>query len=664
MDSGQPSDSEPTVAPYGNWQSPIDAEALASDAVPLERPLFAGEDVYWSERRPRDGGRSVIVRRSPDGQSIDVTPADPFNARTRVHEYGGGAYTVADSTVYFCNYDDQRLYRQDGEDLPSPLTPVPDVSSGARYADFEVTGDRRLLICVQEIHSADGQVVNELAVVPTDGSLVVRTIVSGFDFFAAPRISGDGRRLAWICWNHPQMPWDGTELWIGDLDDAATVTNPRRVAGGSEESIFQPSWGPAGDLHFVSDRTGWWNLYRFDGDAIAPTPDDAVAVAPDNAEYGVPHWNFGSSTYGFLADGRIAAIRSSGGIDRLVLVSSDGHVEPVDLPYTSYAPSLVTAGRMIAFIAGSSGEAAALVRLDVESQTLETLRSSSTQTLEEAYVSRPESIEYVTGDGGQRAFALFYAPTNPRFTGPDGERPPLIVVIHGGPTSMAAAQLSMSTQYWTTRGFAVVDVNYGGSSGFGRAYRNRLKKAWGVLDTDDCISAARHLVAKGCVDPRKLAIRGASAGGYTTLCALTFHDVFASGASYYGIGDCEILAGDTHKFEKHYMDGLIGKYPEEKEIYYARSPVHFVERMSCPVILFQGSTDKVVPPTQAQAMVATLDAEHLPYAYLLFKGEGHGFLKAENIKRSLEAELYFYSKTLRFPLRDDIKPVTIHNFDQ
>lgn len=643
----------PQAAPYGSWRSPISAATVAAGEIPLSAPDIAGEDVYWLEGKPGEGGRTVAVCHRASGERTELTPSS-FSVRTRVHEYGGGAYLVRGSTVFFANFDDQRLYRQDGA-VPHPITPEPDTDAGTRYADGCLTPDGSLLICVRELHPQDGgEPVNELAVIPADGSAPPRTVVSGHDFFAAPHISPDGRQLTWLTWDHPRMPWDGTEMWVGDLGADATVDNVRRIAGGPRESVFQPRWSPQGELHFVSDRTGWWNLYRVaDG--------NIEALAPTDAEFGVPLWQFGSATYTFLDDGRIACIYSREGIDRLAFLSQDGELVTADLPYTAYSPSLRAHGDSLVFIAGSPTEAAAVIRLDTRSGEFDVLRRSVEHALDPSYVSQARPIAFPTGDGSATAHALYYPPTNPDFSGPAGEHPPLIVESHGGPTSMARAALSLATQYWTSRGFAVVDVNYGGSTGFGRAYRERLNGMWGIVDTEDCINAAGYLAGQGLADGRRLTIRGGSAGGYTTLCALVFHDDFAAGASYYGVADCEALATDTHKFESRYLDGLIGPYPQARDLYRQRSPIHYADRLSCPVILFQGLEDRVVPPAQAEMMAEAMRANGVPFAYLAFEGEQHGFRKAETITRTLEAELYFYAKVLDFPLTEPIEPVDIEN---
>jgi dipeptidyl aminopeptidase/acylaminoacyl peptidase len=646
----------PEAAPYGGWRSPITAASIAAGGVSLGFPDIVDGDVYWLEGKPLEGGRVVLVRQAADGARQELTPK-PLSVRTRAHEYGGGACLISGQTVFFSNFADQRLYRQDPGEDPRPITPAPSIPSGTRYADACLTPDGQLLLVVRERHESEGpEATNELIALAADGSGDARIIAEGHDFYSSPRISPDGHQLAWLVWDHPRMPWDGSELWVGDLAADGSISNARRVAGGERESIFQPEWSPAGELHFVSDRTGWWNLYR-------EHDDNVEALAPMAAEFGTPQWIFGMSTYAFLADGRIACIVSQDGIDRLAYVQpgQPTQLQSADLPYTAYTRRLRASGNTLVFIAASPTEAAAVIRLDTASGERETLRRSLDQDIDPEYISPPRSISFPTESGKAVGHALYYPPANADFVGPAGQLPPLIVESHGGPTAMTQAQLNLDIQYWTSRGFGVVDVNYGGSSGYGRAYRERLNGRWGIVDTEDCINAARYLAEQGEVDGERLAIRGGSAGGYTTLCALVFHDDFAAGASYYGVADCEALATDTHKFESRYLDGLIGPYPEAREIYRARSPIHFADQLSCPVILFQGLEDRVVPPSQAERMVEALRAKDLPFAYLAFEGEQHGFRKAETIQRTLEAELYFYSRVFRFPLAEDIEPVEIEN---
>lgn len=645
--------SAPQIVQYGSWRSPITASSIAATSISLGQAEVSGSDIYWLEGRPLEGGRYVVVRRSADGATTDITPRE-FNARTRVHEYGGGSYFVHGATVFFANFADQRLYRQDPGQPPRPITPEPPTPAGLRYADGTTTPDGRLIVCVQEEHRPDGEVVNRLVALPSDGSAEPTVIAAGYDFYSYPRISPDGTRLAWTCWDHPRMPWDGTELWVATLEADGTLRDEQRVAGGPEESIFQPAWSPQGTLHFVSDRTGWWNLYALrDG--------KTVALAPMEAEFGAPQWQFAQSLYTFLGDGRIAAIYSQGGIDHLAVIGEAGSFEPVSTRLTSMA-AIKTAGTgdRVVLIGASAMEAPAVVIVDLETGDVDVLRHSVSDSVDPGYISQPRAIEFPT-EGGLTAHALYYPPANKDFTGPESERPPLLVFSHGGPTGQTSSRLNLSIQFWTSRGFAVVDVNYGGSTGYGRAYRERLKGNWGIVDVADCVNAARCLVDQGEVDGRRLAIRGGSAGGYTTLSALAFADVFAAGASYYGVADAGALARDTHKFESRYLDGLLGPWPEAEDRYRERSALFHADQISSPLILFQGLEDRVVPPDQSETMMEALEARRIPCAYVAFEGEQHGFRRAENIQRSLEAELYFYSRVFGFQPADPIEPVEIHN---
>ncbi len=642
------------TAPYGSWRSPITAQAVARGGVRLQELRSNGAELHWIETRPQEAGRSVVVHCGADGRIRDVTP-EGFSARTLVHEYGGGACLARDERVFFANFEDQRIYLQTGDADPVALTPEPDRPRAVRYADFELSPDGRLLYCVRESHPEEGEAVNELAVLPADGSAAPRAVAGGADFVSFPRLSPDGRRLAWTAWRHPQMPWDGTELWLGNVADSGEITDPRRVAGGPEESIFQPAWSPEGVLHFVSDRSGWWNLYRWAGGEARP-------LAPMRAEFGRPQWGFAMASYGFLPDGRIACAFTSGGLDRIGLIDAAGPgVTELSTPFTSFgqlAPLTAGGAARIALLAASASQPPSVVTVDPADASVTVVKSSRNEPVDPAYVSEPLPIEFPTS-GARTAHALYYAPHSPDFRAPEGERPPLVVMSHGGPTSATSSALNPAVQFWTSRGIAVLDVNYGGSTGYGRAYRERLRGQWGVVDTDDCIGAARHLSEEGLVDAARMAIRGGSAGGYTTLCALTFHDVFGAGASYYGVADAEALARDTHKFESRYLDSLIGPYPEARELYRARSPVHFADRLSCPLLILQGLEDEVVPPSQAEILVSALDKRGLPHAYLTFEGEQHGFRRAENIIRSLEAELLFYGRVFGFEPADPIEDLTI-----
>ncbi len=640
---------EPKIAPYGSWKSPLTSDLIVAETIGLGGTAVEGDDVYWTELRPKEGGRLVVVRRTPDGRTADLTPM-PFNARTRVHEYGGRAYVVSNGTIYFSNFADQRLYRQDPGAEPRPITPA----TALWYADYVVDRHRNLLYCVREDHTAPGEAVNTLVTVKCDGDeRGGEVIVSGNNFYSSPRLSPEGSRLAWLTWNHPNMPWDGTELWVGEVNADGSLRRAGRVAGGPEESIFQPEWSPDGVLYFVSDRTGWWNLYRWRGGNVE-------ALRPMEAEFGEPQWVFGLSTYAFESTGRMLCAYTQRGQYHLAsLDTAMLKMEEIPTPYTDIGSVRAAPGRAI-FLAGSPTEPWSVVHLDLHTWQFEVLRRTSAIKVDPGYVSAPEEIEFPT-EGGLTAHAFFYAPRNRDFAAPAGEKPPLIVMSHGGPTGAVSGVLNPNIQYWTSRGFAVLDVNYGGSTGYGRAYRQRLNGQWGVVDVHDCANGAHYLAAQARVDGERLIIRGGSAGGYTTLAALTFQNIFKAGASHFGISDLETMTKDTHKFESRYLDTLVAPYPARRDVYVERSPIHFTQRLSSAMILFQGLEDKIVPPDQSEKMFEAVRAKELPVAYLAFEGEQHGFRKAENIKRTLDAELYFYSRVFKFDLADPVDPVEIEN---
>jgi dipeptidyl aminopeptidase/acylaminoacyl peptidase len=639
-----------TVAPYGSWRSPISSDVIVRSVVGLAEVVIDGGDVYWLESRPGEGGRNVIVLLTPDGRTEDVTP-QPFNARTRVHEYGGGNFAVDEGTVYFSNFADQRIYRRVPGGEPAPLTP----ETGGRYADMVVDLDRRRLIAVREEHSGD-EPVNEIVSVDLESG-EERMLVSGNDFYSSPRLSPDGRRLVWLTWNHPNMPWDGTELMVCDLGAEGSPEGAERVAGGQAESIFQPEWSPEGTLHFVSDRTGWWNLYRWREGRVEP-------LCEREAEFGLPQWVFGMSTYAIISPERIVCSYTERGSSHLAVLDTEkGELEPVETPYSSiaYVRAAEAQGEGgVVFRGSSPTEAACIVRLDPSTGQHEVLRRSGDLEIDLDYLSVPEPVEFPT-ENGRTAHAFFYPPKNRDFVAPEGELPPLLVMSHGGPTAASSTALDPGIQYWTSRGIAVLDVNYGGSTGHGREYRRRLEGAWGVVDVDDCANGAIYLAERAIVDGGRLMITGGSAGGYTTLCALAFRDTFAAGASHFGVSDVEALARETHKFESRYLDRLIGPYPERADLYMERSPIHSAEHLSCPVIFFQGLEDEVVPKEQAETMFAALRDKGLPVSYVSFEGEQHGFRRAENIKRALDGELYFYSRVFGFGLADPVEPVPIEN---
>ena len=665
-----------TVSGYGTWRSPLTAARVTAGALRFDHLVADRDDLYWVEGRASEAGRNVIVRRGADGRIADITPPG-FNARTRVHEYGGAAYTVQQGTVYFSNFDDQRLYRQAPENPPYAIT-----AAGCFYADAQVDARRGRLIAVREDHRTH-QVLNTIVSIAVDGTHE-RVLVEGADFYSDPTLSPDGAWLAWLEWRHPNMPWDATTLWIARVLDDGTPGERERIAGGEGESIFQPEWSPDGRLIYVSDRTGWWNLYRAHPRAAAASAASSGSGAHEpllalKAEFGKPQWTLSLTTYCFLDANRLAATYTEEGRWKLVIVHLDGRApDSIDLSLEPVDCVCATTQALF-FIGGSPTEppsiacvkraALTFVRAGAAATsshphpvTATVIRSATADHIAPDLISAAQPITF--DSNGQLVHAFYYAPKNPDHVAPDGELPPLLVLSHGGPTAATVDVLNERIQFWTSRGFAVLDVNYGGSSGFGRAYRDRLKGNWGIVDVADCVNGALHLVRERKADPSRLAIRGGSAGGYTTLAALTFYDTFKAGASHYGVSDVEVLAQDTHKFESRYLDSLLGPYPAARDVYRARSPIHFTDRLSAALILFQGLEDKVVPPNQAEMMADAVRRKGLPVAYLPFEGEQHGFRKSENIIRSLEAELYFYGAVFGFAPADPIEPVIIDNLQR
>jgi len=639
-----------TTAPYGSWKSPITTDLIVSGAIGMGQVVLDDEDIYWLEMRPSEGGRMVIVKQALESKPVDVTP-EPLSVRTRVHEYGGAAYLVNDGVVFFSNFSDQRMYRQDPGEEPKPITPETDM----RYADGCFDATRNRIICVREDHASGGEPVNLIVSIDAAGEAEQEVLFQGSDFCSNPRISPDGRTLCWLTWDHPNMPWDGTQLYSGRFNDNGKLGEPHLVAGGATESIFQPEWSPDNVLHFVSDRNGWWNLWRSEKGQLWP-------LTSREGEFGKPQWVFGSGTYSFASDELIACSYTENDAWKIAMLHIPSKMLlAIETPYSEMGRGDLKVGDgKIVFIGGAPSLPMSVVQIDLASSKWWELRKSNNLEIDDGYLSTAQPVEFPT-ENGQTAHAFYYPPKNGDFDGPAGEKPPLLVKSHGGPTGSASTALDLGIQFWTSRGIGVLDVNYGGSTGYGREYRERLNGAWGIVDVDDCCNAALHMVAQGNADPDRLAIDGGSAGGYTTLAALTFKEVFKAGASHYGVSDLEALAKETHKFESRYLDGLVAPYPEGNELYQERSPINHTEKLSCPLILFQGLEDQIVPPNQAEMMFDAVRAKGIPTAYIPFEGEQHGFRRSENIKRALEAELYFYSKVFGFDLADQIEPMEIFN---
>ena len=637
--------------PYGSWPTSITSELVVRSAARPGEVVVDGPDVWWAESRPGEGGRTALVRRAPDGTLADVLPL-PWNARTRVHEYGGGAWAVGGGTLWFTSFADQRLYRVEPGGEPVAVTPEPAIPAGVRHADLRVDGDG--VLAVRETHAASGaaaDVVNEIVRVAADGSTEV--LVSGPDFVSDPRRAPDGGTLAWLQWNHPDMPWDAAQLVVRAADGTEHV-----IAGGGGESVVQPVWGEDLSLWWLSDRTDHWSLYR------RRPHGEAELVLDVGSDIGGPQWVFGQSRFALLDGGRVALAYARDGVGRFAVLEPGGELRELDLPYAAFA-QLRAQGPRVGCVAGGPDTEPVVLAVDTGTGAAEVLRPARDLGLDAAWFSRPEHLTFPTPDDGTgvpEAHALVYPPTNPLVTGPDDERPPLLVIVHGGPTAAASPVLNLDVQYWTSRGFCVADVDYRGSTGYGRRYREALKGRWGVADLDDVVACARFLADAGRVDPRRMAIRGESSGGYTTLAALTLRPgVFSAGASHYGIADLGALAADTHKFESRYLDGLIAPWPEGADIYAERSPITHVDALNTPLAVFQGDEDQVVSPDQAELIVAALEKRGVPHAYVLFEGEQHGFRRADNIRAALDGELSFYAQVWGFELPNDegIRPIRL-----
>jgi dipeptidyl aminopeptidase/acylaminoacyl peptidase len=650
MDLASDGNAAPVTARYGAWPAPIGASDVAVAGIRLSGPTTvhtdSGDEVWWAEARPTEGGRTVIVRRDAAGAVSDVLPAG-WNARTRVHEYGGTAWLpLPGGGLAFADWSDQRVYRLDpGSTAPTPLTPEPAEAAGLRYADPVLAPGGEEIWWVREAHD-QGTIRRHIVAVPVSGAAAadpaaVREIAGGSDFLAFPRPAPDGRRLAWIAWDHPRMPWDGTELRVGELGPAGTVTSVATVLGGPDESVLQPEWADADTLYAVSDRSGWWNLYRLPAGGGEPEP-----LCPRAEEFGHPLWQLGMTTYAVLADGRLVVRHGTDTLALGVLDPATGELTDLDLPYTLFG-SVDVDGDTVLTTAASPVEPPEVVAVDLPTGAVTVLRRSMAEPPDPAYLPQPRSI-VVAGPGERDVHAHVYPPSSPDAVAPDGELPPYVVFVHGGPTSHSPAILDLEKAYFTSRGIGVIDVNYGGSTGYGRAYRERLRREWGIVDVEDCVAAVQALVRDGLADGERLGIRGGSAGGWTTLAALTTTDAFAAGVSYYGVAELIAFTADTHDFESRYIDGLVGTLPEDRDVYVERAPLSHVDQLSCPVLLLQGLEDKVVPPSQAELFAAALEKKGIPHAYLPFAGEQHGFRKQETVVAALEAELSFYGQVFGF----------------
>ncbi len=632
-------------APYGTWHSPLAAADLARSAISLNYVQVAAGVPHWVEGRPAEGGRNVLVTGAASGAVRELTPSG-FNARTRVHEYGGTPYALGEHAIYFSNFTDQRVYAHRAGEAPVALTP-----EGYRYADYELDRAGKYLFCVREDHTAGGEPKNTIVALDTAAGGAGTVLFDKSDFVAYPRVSADGRRMAWIAWNHPDMPWDATTLYVANLA-GTRLSGIIALTSGTREAVLEPRWAADGTLYFASDRSNWWNLYRCKDNRITT----ALSI---EAEIASPLWTLGQSNYALTGDGRAVVRYTAGARDRLgVLSLASGELAPIDLPFVGLSNIQLLAPNTAIAVAASPVEEAAVVRIDLDTGGHGVLRTPAAVRLDTSFIAVAEPIEFPTA-GGRTAHAFYYPPASPDFTAPPAEKPPLVVKVHGGPTSHSKPELALATQYWTSRGFALLDVNHGGSSGFGRAYRERLNGNWGVVDVGDVVAAVKYLIGEGRVDGSRAAIRGGSAGGFTVLAALAFHDVFRAGANYYGVSDLEALARDTHKFESRYLDRLVAPLPGGREIYQARAPIRHLEGFRAALITFQGVEDKVVPPDQSRAIVAALKAKGVPVAYLEFEGEQHGFRRAENIVRSLESELAFYGRVFGFTPDGPLPPLAL-----
>jgi dipeptidyl aminopeptidase/acylaminoacyl peptidase len=668
--------------PFGEWPSPVSAADVARSGRRLSFPTIIGGDAWWQETQPDEGGRTAVMFQAAGGQRTALLPA-PWNARTRVHEYGGLAYLPVPvppapgrpprpgraprgRALVFANFADQRLYlagrdTAEGTAEPQPLTPdpvtVPAASgtatlaaSALRYADFVLAAGGTEVWCVQERHDG-GAVTRSIVAVPLDGSAAadltaIRTLVTGPDFFAFPTPSPDGRALAWISWNHPHMPWDGTELRVAAVQDGVPGKS-RLLKGSIRESVLAPVWKDNSSLYVATDWTGWWNIYEL---GLSGQPPQALF--PADEEFAGPLWQLGARPFAMLGDGRLAVVHGQGGARLSLLDPETCELVELDTPLPEFSFSISASGMVIAGVAGGPLQPTSVVRIDAATGTSDILRQELDEVPDLDYLPVPRARQ-LEGPYGRVVHALVYPPTSPDATAPPGELPPYVVWIHGGPTAAVQPLLDLEKAYFTSRGIGVIDVNYGGSTGYGRSYRERLRRQWGVVDVEDAMAAARTLAQAGEADPKRLAIRGGSAGGWTALAAVTTGialagPVFSAATSYYGVADLRSFASETHDFESRYLDGLLGPLPGFEAVYAERAPVGHVNEATSPILLLQGLDDPIVPPAQSESIAAALAQHGIPHAYLSFEGESHGFRKAQTRMTAVEAELSFYGQILGF----------------
>lgn len=635
--------------PYGSWPSDISASSLVEGSRGIGGLRKDGEFFYWLESRPEQGGRNTIMRWQPGTEPQELL-SEPFNVRTRVQEYGGSSLLVHGGVLWFSNFSDQRLYRFVAGESPMPITP----DTALRYAGCSFDHSRNRLICIREDHRGLDEPVNTLVALNPAAESEGTILFSGTDFVSEPRLSPDGSRIAFTSWMHPNMPWDSTSLHSADFDEKGAFVNLSTHNPDSSESVIDPQWLQDNTLIALSDRDNWWKPYLITG-----TSFKVIETGLENVEIGGPDWSIGSRYYCLLPDGQMLLVARRGSVEQLLLLGAEGEQRFVDTGAVSYGSMIFDEG-VLYFTGGFADRPSALVSAGLDGTIQEVIRRSSDSALESEWIPPYKQVTFPLPSGGE-AYGVYFAPKNPHATAEADTAPPLIVSVHGGPTSVAGVSYRPEHYYWTSRGFAVLDLNYRGSTGFGRDYRRALYGQWGITDVEDASAGAAWLAEQGLADAERLIIRGGSAGGYTTLAVHAFYDTFAAGASYYGVSDIEALAKDTHKFESRYLDQLIGPYPERKDLYVQRSPIHHLEGFKAPLLLLQGLDDPIVPPNQSEMIYEALKSRGVPTAYVAFEGESHGFRKAENQIAAREAELYFYAKVLGFTPADNLPPIAIDN---